>query len=145
VTLQVETVISDQILALTRPLTQAVPIVEPLLQAFAEAADKTLQERIGRAYDRLVELAMHNPRLLDAAINREATVIVDQTDVGPPVDRATPRARQLSDALARELVSLWAADALLTRKLSESQTTHRAPELIPLHEWPLYPEPWGFV
>ncbi|WP_290056275.1 hypothetical protein, partial [Amycolatopsis solani] len=76
VTLQVEKVATERILAVTKPVTDAIPILEPLVQAFAEAADKTLQDRLAPLYDRLAEIALRSPRDFAAAVDREATGLV---------------------------------------------------------------------
>jgi hypothetical protein len=152
VTLQLEKVVSERILALTKPLIDAVPIMEPLIQAFADAADKTVQDRIGRAYDRLVGVALRNPDDLDAAIRQEAQAIVDQADVDKPVKDATPRAQRLAEARMQTLTSLRNAPALIDQKVTETLLARararpaRPLELPRLYEPPLsltYPD-WHY-
>jgi hypothetical protein len=117
VTLQVEKVISERILALTGPLVRAVPILDPLMQAFAETVDKTVQDRIGQAYDRLVELVLHDPGGVGAAVGREARAVIDHTDVLPAVHHASTVARQLADSLAVTLATLRGGGALIDSKV----------------------------
>jgi hypothetical protein len=131
VTLQVERIVSERILALTKPLTDAVPIMEPLLQAFAEAIDKTLQDRVGKAYDRLVEVAIRSPHNLDAAVGREAQAIVNQTDVSKPVVQAAPRAQRLAETRRLTLSSLHAGKNLIDQKVTETLATRQPPQTRP--------------
>ncbi|WIY06979.1 hypothetical protein QRX60_25140 [Amycolatopsis mongoliensis] len=119
VSLQVEKVASERIVALTKPVTDAVPILEPLVQAFAEAADKTLQDRLGRAYDRLADIALRAPRDFGAAVDREAAALVDHTDVTRPVAAATPRAEEVTRAFQATVSALRAAPGQLDRKVTE--------------------------
>ncbi|QWF78212.1 hypothetical protein [Amycolatopsis sp. CA-230715] len=128
VTLQVEKVTSERILAATKPLTEAVPIVEPLLQAFAEAADKTLQDKVAKAYDRLLAVVLRNPGDLDAAADREAKAIVAETDVSKPVADAAPHAKQAADALAATLSTLDANRVLIEAKVAEKVASIPPPE-----------------
>lgn len=137
VTLHLEKVVSERILALTRPLTEAVPIMEPLLQAFADAADQVLQDRIGRAYDRLVGVAVRSPQDLDAAVAREAAVIVDQTDVRRAVADATPRAERLAERHRQTLASLRNGPTLIDRKVTETLKARRPPQARPGRPGPL--------
>lgn len=137
VTLHLEKVVSERILALTRPLTEAVPIMEPLLQAFADAADQVLQDRIGRAYDRLVGVAVRSPQDLDAAVAREAAVIVDQTDVRRSVADATPRAERLAERHRQTLASLRNGPTLIDRKVTETLKARRPPQARPGRPGPL--------
>jgi hypothetical protein len=137
VTLQVEKVISEQILALTAPLTRAVPILDPLLQAFAEVADKTVQDRIGQAYDRMVELVMRNPRAVEAALGREAKSVVDHTDVRLAVHHATALAQRLTDSLAVTLASLRGGNTLIEQKVTATLAARRPPPpSSSSSEWP---------
>ncbi|MEO6087517.1 MAG: hypothetical protein ABIQ18_30845 [Umezawaea sp.] len=120
VALQTEKIVSERIVALAKPLTDAVPIVEPVLQAFAETFDKTLQERIGKAYDRLMALAARNPGDLTAAVDREAKAVVAQTDITKPVERATPRAQQLADAFVLRMSALRSAPTLIDQGVTDT-------------------------
>ncbi|MGN9774418.1 hypothetical protein ACTMS0_01350 [Micromonospora sp. H33] len=143
-TLHLEKLVSERILALTKPLTEAVPILEPVLQAFAEAADRTLQDRLGQAYDRLVDVAVRNPQDLDAAVGREARTIVGQTDVRAPVARATPRAERLAESHRLTVSLLHNGNNLIDQKVGEAlasrtRTRPRTPLALPelLRPWPL--------
>ncbi|MEV4757548.1 hypothetical protein AB0J86_20885 [Micromonospora sp. NPDC049559] len=170
VALQLEKLASERILALTKPLTDAVPMLEPLLQAFADAVDKTVQDRMARAYDRLVATALRDPQGFDAAVRQEAQAIVDQTDVSKPVERAAPRAQLLAETRIRTLTELRNAPALIDQKvtaklLAEARARQRLPlgprplEVRPLelprlyefprlpsypYRYPVMPDPYGY-
>ena len=92
ITLQVEKVVTEQIVSLTKPLTDAIPLLGPLIQGFAEAADKGLQARLAAAYDRLVHIAVTAPADLGTELDEETSAIVAQTDVGQAVTAVTPSA-----------------------------------------------------
>ncbi|MFJ7217207.1 hypothetical protein [Amycolatopsis sp. NPDC098790] len=142
VTLQLEKVGSERIVALTKPVTDAVPILEPLVQAFAEAADKTLQERLGRLYDRLVQIALRTPADFGPAADREAARLVDTIDVSRPVAAAAPRAEEAARVFQASASALRAAPGQLDRKVTEAiearsravplDSTGRLPLLEPL-------------
>lgn len=136
VTLQVEKLVGERITALTKPLTAAVPILEPLLQAFAEAADKTVQERIGRSYDRVTQAAMRDPRDLKATVAREAKAVLVRTDVRQLVQRATPRAQQRTDALRQRQAALLSSNHLIDQRVAEVMS-RQPPSVSPLRELPL--------
>ena len=127
VLLQVEKLVSEQLTKLIKPLTEAVPILEPLLQTFVEAVDKTFQDKMAAAYDRTVNTAMHDPDDLAAAIDREAETIVAATDVKPLVDRAAPRAQQKAERLRRALSVLRAGAADVER---QARVDHRAADRL---------------
>jgi hypothetical protein len=120
VTLQVEKVVSEQLLSLLKPLMQAVPILEPLLQAFTEAADATLQERIAKAYDRTTAAVMRNPAEFESAVARAANSVVAETNVQPLVQRATPRAMEQAAALRLRLSQLQKSDSMIGKRINES-------------------------
>jgi hypothetical protein len=120
ITLQVEKVVSEQLIALLKPLMQAVPILEPLLQTFTEAADATLQERIAKAYDRTMAAVMRNPGEFESAVARAANSVVAETDVQPLVKRATVRAMQDAAALRLRLAELKKSDSVINRRINES-------------------------
>lgn len=70
---------------------------------------------------------MRSPQDLDAAVEREARAVVDQTDVGPPVDHATPRAQQLTETLGLTLASLRTSNALIDQKVTETLAARQPP------------------
>ncbi|MEU7783309.1 hypothetical protein [Amycolatopsis sp. NPDC049159] len=119
VTLQVEKVATERIVAVTKPITEAIPILEPLVQAFAEAADKTLQDKLSPLYDRLAEIALRSPRDFAAAVESEATTLVDHTDVSRPVAAAAPRAEEAARAFQASVSTLRAAPDQLGQKVTE--------------------------
>lgn len=127
-TLQIEKVVSERIVALTKPLTEAVPLLEPLMQAFVEAADKTLQDRMGEAYDRLMRTAVREPRQLDTAIAREARAVVEGADVGPAVERATGRALVLVEERQRALAVLKRSQARIDERVDRHLAAREARE-----------------
>jgi hypothetical protein len=120
VTLQVEKVISEQLIMLLKPLMQAVPLLEPLLQTFTEAADATLQERIAKAYDRTTAAVLRNPREFESVVAREASSVVAETDVQPLVKRATVRAMQQAAALRLRLSELKKSDSVIDKRINQS-------------------------
>lgn len=126
VTLQVEKLVSERITALTKPLIDAVPILEPLLQTFTEAVDKTVQERIGSSYDRIMRAAMRDPGAADRVVAREAKAVVAETNVEPLVERAVPRAEQRATNLRRTLSSLAASSRTIDRRVSEHLAARRS-------------------
>lgn len=126
VTLQVEKLGSEQIVLLTKPLTDAIPILEPLIKTLVEAVDKNLQERIGKSYDRAMETAMRNPRDLDAVVEHEATTVVAETDIKTLVERATPRAQQQSEKLKQTLSSLEENKPLIDHYVTENLTARQS-------------------
>ncbi|WP_326947394.1 hypothetical protein OG439_00640 [Amycolatopsis sp. NBC_01307] len=127
VTLQVEKVATERIAALTKPVTDAVPFLDPLVQAFVEAADKGLQDRLARAYDRLADLVLRAPQDLGAAVDREAADLVRQTDVDKPVAHATPRAQDLARTFSATVSALRDAPVQLDRKVTEVIDARRPP------------------
>jgi hypothetical protein len=131
VTLQVEKVATERIVSLTKPLTDAVPFLDPLVQAFVEAADKGLQDRLGQAYDRLAEVLLRAPRDLGAAVDREAADLVARTDVGKPVARATPRAEDLARTFATTVSALRDGPGQLNQKVTEVIAAAQPP---PVHD-----------
>ncbi|HEX8344184.1 MAG TPA: hypothetical protein VF657_05500, partial [Actinoplanes sp.] len=106
--------------ALVKPLTDAVPILEPLLQAFAEAADTALQQRLGAAYDRLVGAALDGSPGLDAMVAEEARTIVERTDVTRAVSRAAPDAERVAANRRLLMSSLRAGSATIDRSVAET-------------------------
>jgi hypothetical protein len=144
VTLQAEKLVGERIMALTKPLIQAVPVLEPLLQTFAEAADRTLQERLGKAYDRVLAAVLRDPRTLNKTVDREAKAVVAATDVQPLARHATPQAQQRIDALRLTMSSLAAAEPLIDRRVTAEisrRSSARLSELPDLSlEWPRLPE-----
>lgn len=127
VTLQVEKVATEWIVSLTKPLTDAVPFLDPLVQAFVEAADKGLQDRLGKAYDRLADVVLRAPENLGAAVDREAADLVRQTDVGKPVAHATPRAQELARTFATTVSALRDGPGQLDQKVTEVITARPPP------------------
>jgi hypothetical protein len=89
--LQVEKLTTEQLVNFTKPLTQAFPILEPMLQSLVEAVDKSLQDRLAQAYDRIVQALKRTPGDLDALVRHEADKLVADTDVSAPVADATQR------------------------------------------------------
>ncbi|RSD22897.1 hypothetical protein [Amycolatopsis eburnea] len=130
VSLQVEKVATERILAVTKPVTEAVPILEPLVQAFAEAADKTLQDRLSPLYDRLAEIAVRSPRDFAAAVDREAAGLVDRTDVSRPVAAAAPRAEEAARAFQASVSALRAAPGQLDQKVTEVIQARTPPPVL---------------
>jgi hypothetical protein len=126
ITLQVEKIVGEQIMMLTKPLTNAIPILEPLMQTFVEATDRTLQERIGKSYDHAMETAMRNPRDLAAVVEREAKVTVAETDIETLVEHATPRAQQQSEKLKQTLSSLTDSKSLIDHHVTENLTARQS-------------------
>lgn len=133
-------------------VTEAIPILEPLLQTFAAAVDKSLQDRIERSYDRAMEAALRTPRSRPATVEREAKIVVAGTNVATLVDRAIPGARRERLRLRHVLSSLAAGDALIDRRVARHQAAASAqrrrpglPDPLPLPELRLppipYPEP----
>ncbi|WP_328614651.1 hypothetical protein OHS18_42865 [Amycolatopsis sp. NBC_00355] len=127
VTLQVEKVATERIAALAKPVTDAVPFLDPLVQAFVEAADKGLQDRLARAYDRLADLVLRAPQDLGAAVDREAADLVRQTDVGKPVAHATAHAEDLARTFATTVSVLRNGPGELDRKVTEAIDARRPP------------------
>ncbi|WP_370972462.1 hypothetical protein [Amycolatopsis sp. cg9] len=130
VTLQVEKVATERILAVTKPVTDAIPILEPLVQAFAEAADKTLQDRLGPLYDRLAEIALRSPRDFAAAVDREAAGLVDRTDVSRPAAAVAPRAVEAARAFQASVSTLRAAPGRLGQKVTEVILSRPVPPVL---------------
>lgn len=125
-TLQIEKVVTERIAVLTKPLTEAVPILEPLMQGFVESLDQAFQERIGRAYDRLLEVAVRDAKAFDGAVEREARAIVAETDVGPPVERSAARAEQQSGLLRQALDSVALGRSTIDLRVDESVQRQRS-------------------
>lgn len=118
--LQTETLVGgEQIMRLAEPLISEIPIVEPLMRTFAEACDKTVEEPIGKYYDRVIEAAMQNPQDLEMVVQREANTIVDKTDIHTLVERATPQAQQQSEKLKQTLSSLPENKLRIDRDVAE--------------------------
>jgi hypothetical protein len=130
VTLQLEKVVSERIVALLKPLTASVPMLEPLVQAFAEVADTTLQERLGAAYDRLVRSALSGrgpsgPGGSD--VIAEARAIVEQTDVSRAVERAAPDAERAATTRRLLMTSLAAGSTTIDRTVAETLARRTPP------------------
>jgi len=125
VTLHVEKLVGERVVMLTRPLTEAVPILDPLIQAFAEVADTTLQERMEQAYDRAMDAAMRNPEDLEAIVEREARAVVADTDVEPVVERAAPQAEQQAEKLKQTASMLEEAKPLIDRQAADHLAARR--------------------
>lgn len=139
--LQVEKIVTEKIVTLTKPLIEAVPILEPLIQTFIEAADQTLQERIGKSYDRAVNVALQNPGEFDAVIEREARTIVAQTNIETLVERAAPQAEQKSEQLRNTLSELLKSKPLIDKHVTEHLARQPRADLskllIPRHDFRL--------
>ncbi|MGW4944021.1 hypothetical protein ACWEOZ_20825 [Actinoplanes sp. NPDC004185] len=139
VTLQLEKVVSERIVALLKPLTEAMPILDPLVQAFTEVADTALQERLGAAYDRLVNAALagrgpgrpgrSGPGQPDVA--EEARVIVEQTDVTRAVERAVPDAERVATTRRMLMASLSAGSTTIDRTVAETLARRTPPRPRP--------------
>jgi hypothetical protein len=117
--LQVEKLVSERLVEFTKPVTSAIPILEPLLQSFVEAADKTLQERMEKASDRIAEAVRGNPSDLSGTIEREATRVVADTDVRGPVERATPVAERRASELRQTASALGASKVEIDDRVAQ--------------------------
>ncbi|SEF79606.1 hypothetical protein SAMN05444920_101686 [Nonomuraea solani] len=117
VTLQLEKVVSERIMALTKSLSQAVPMLEPLMAAFADATDKTVQDRMGLVYDRVMATAQRRPGDLPAVIDREVRAVVAAADVAAAVERATPRAEEQAGRHRKLLATLKKGEYLIDRRV----------------------------
>lgn len=160
VTLQIEKVVSERLVALTKPLLEAVPILEPLVQTFVEAADRTLQERIAKSYDRALQVARQNPTELDAAIDREARAIVAATNTTARAEHAAPRAQQQAEQLRQTLSALAEGKLAIDTAVAEHLARQSKPDpwadgrtLSPLPElyrfalpdlYPSHPSPYTY-
>lgn len=147
VTLQIEKLVTERIVALTKPLMEAVPILEPLVQSFVEAADKTLQERIEKSYERAVQVAMQNPGELDAVIEREARSIVAETNAKALAERAAPGAQQKSEQLRQTISWLAASKPDIDKAVAEHLARQPKPDprrgiLVPLPD--MYYPPYTY-
>ncbi|MEU8612341.1 hypothetical protein AB0C29_30560 [Actinoplanes sp. NPDC048791] len=137
VSLQLEKVVSERIVALLKPFTEAMPILDPLVQAFTEVADTALQERLGAAYDRLVNSALRGPHGPDGSgtgqpeVAEEARVIVEQTDVTRAVERAVPNAERAATTRRMLMESLSAGSATIDRTVAETLTRRTPPRPRP--------------
>jgi hypothetical protein len=138
VTLQVEKLASEQILALTKPLTSAVPILEPMISAFADSMDETLQQRLGVAYDRIMAKVLRDPQHAGKTVRAEAESIVSHTNVSPDVARALPSAKELSVAMTVALASMRHYPTLIDQRVSKALAEQTPddpdglPDLLPL-------------
>jgi hypothetical protein len=139
-TLQIEKLVTERLVTLTKPLIEAVPILEPLMNTFVEAADRTLQERIAKAYDRVVQVAMHNPGQLEAVIQHEAKTIVAEADTKALAEGAAPQAQQKSQELRQTLSSLEASKPLIDKSVAEHLARQPKPDPR-LHILEPYPFP----
>ncbi|GAA3925521.1 hypothetical protein [Actinoplanes auranticolor] len=130
VTLQLEKVVSERIVALLKPFIASVPMIEPLVQAFAEVADTTLQERMGTAYDRLVKSALSGrgqSRPGGSDVVAEARAIVEQTDVSRAVERAAPDAERAATTRRLLMTSLAAGSTTIDRTVAETLARRTPP------------------
>jgi hypothetical protein len=118
ISLQVEKLATEQVTKLTKPVTTAIPILEPLLQSFVEAMDQSLQDRIENARDRILKTLLRNPKAdITGAAIREATVVLAETDVTGPVGKAKHRAMQLAREWRAKVPVLDKAESRLTKKV----------------------------
>jgi hypothetical protein len=139
IVLQVEKLVSERILLLTKPVTDAIPILEPVVQTFAEAIDKTLQDRLARAYDRVMTAATREPARLPAIIGKEAGDIVATVDVAPLVERATPRATELATQFDQVLGTLRAGQAQVEAHRTVPPSFPPGLPRLPLPHLPQFP------
>lgn len=116
VVLQVEKLVTEQLVKLTKPITDAVPILDPLLQSFVESVDKSLQDRVEKAYNRLVAALMRSEDI-GVATAREATALVAETDVTGPVSKAEPEATRLAREWQDKAATLATKGDGLTAKI----------------------------
>ncbi|MBV1856280.1 DnaJ C-terminal domain-containing protein [Catellatospora tritici] len=114
--LQVQKLVSEQLRAVTRPLTDAYPILDPLIQVVTEAVDQSVQDRLGVSYDRIMDTALHDPDQLGSMVSSEAEAIVSATDLSGPLSRAGPYAEQTSTDLRNTLNTLQAGQADIERR-----------------------------
>jgi hypothetical protein len=124
--LQLEKLTSERVLALAKPLFEAAPITEPLVQAFAESIDQTLQDRLGSAYDRIMGRALAGERDLDAVVRREAAAVVEQTDVKAPVARQALSAHEAAHLRILLMAGLRAGSLQLTAAVTKAKAAERA-------------------
>jgi len=118
IVLQVEKLVTEQLTKVTKPVTDVIPILEPLIQSIVEAVDKSFQGRIENAYNRVLQTLLVNPQTdLDEATAREATTLVNETDVTGPAKNAETRARSLTRALHEKVTALDASGARLTQQV----------------------------
>jgi hypothetical protein len=118
IVLQVEKLITEQLTKVTKPVTDVIPILEPLMQSIVEAVDKSFQDRLEKAYNRVLRALMTNPGTnLDEVTAKEATAIVNETDVTGPVKNAEPRATSLARALRDKIAVVDAGGARLTQRM----------------------------
>ena len=149
-TLQIEKVVTERIGQALKPLSAAFPIVEPVVNALIDSLDQAFQERLGRAYDRLMEVAVTRPDSFAGELDRAARTVVDGIDVGPAARHAAalgePHAVELRsrlDALQRGPALVDAAVDEELRRRAMVRTKPSPGELLPLPTLrpPAYPDP----
>ena len=118
IALQVEKIISEPLTGFVKDLSKTIPLLEPLLDAFFEACDATLQDRLTAAVDRIVKAVMGRPGAARAAIDAAAAQIVAQTDVTGPVQHAEPRARQQAAEWGRKSAKLKESERRINRRVT---------------------------
>jgi hypothetical protein len=118
IALQVEKIISEPLTGFVKDLSKTIPLLEPLLDAFFEACDATLQDRLTAAADRIMKVVMGRPGAARAAVDAAATQIVAQTDVTEPVKHAEPRAKQQAAEWGRKSAKLKESERRINRRVT---------------------------
>ncbi|MFD9895883.1 hypothetical protein ACFWY9_41610 [Amycolatopsis sp. NPDC059027] len=121
IVLHVEKLFTEQVANVLKPVTDAIPILQPVVQSVVKAAtDKSLQDRFERAYNRVLTFLLHRPPSdADAAVKQEAATVVAETDVSGPVGEATPQATSLANALRAKEAALNADSARLGHQVDQ--------------------------
>lgn len=140
IVLHVEDVISENILSLVKPLLTAIPLTEPLLQAFSGALDETIQKKVEKLIDRFTREAVDHPADLDHRIETAADQLVAGTDVSAVVRQAVPLAEHETKSTRRTLSDLTTVSSQIDRITNEAEagTGRLDPLVLPPYE-PQYP------
>lgn len=119
IVLHVEKLLTEPLANMTKPVTDKIPILRPVLQAVIKAAaDQSLQDRVERAYNRVLTKLLYNPPAdIDATTRQEATTVVAQTNVSGPVNEAAPQATSLTNDLRDKAAALSADATRLTQQV----------------------------
>ncbi|HEX5404239.1 MAG TPA: hypothetical protein VFX16_18270 [Pseudonocardiaceae bacterium] len=140
IVLHMESILSGKIMALTDPLTAHIPILKPVLQAFSDSIDTSLQARIEKLLEATNRSAIQDPHDLAATIEHDTDSLVTQADVTAPVQRATPQAGREFRKLRQTLDALSGSNSTIDREVHTKLAAEAAASLDPGLTLPLLPD-----
>lgn len=106
--------------ALFRQLTQAYPILEPVIDVFSGTIDKEIENEVEKTVDRVANSLIQNSKNIEKVIDQEASRIVDQktVNISSPTLRKAKRART---QLEKEFASIEKAEVQIERAIKQNE------------------------